>query len=77
MLKVGDMVKVINTANVGGVHKELIKIGTICTVLEVCQEDDGSYYYGISEHGLYDNYVDIYYYLEEELEKGHLEWIKE
>ncbi|RHG19992.1 hypothetical protein DW272_01955 [Blautia obeum] len=72
MLKIGDTVKVIRITNTG----ELIPIGTICTVLEVRKELDGKYYYGIGDNRFYSKSVNGYY-LENELEKGHLEWIKE
>lgn len=72
MFKIGDTVKVISSTNVG----ELIPIGTICTVLEVSKELDGKYYYGIGDNGFHSKSVNGYY-LENELEKGHLEWIKE
>ena len=72
MLKIGDTVKVIRITNTG----ELIPIGTICTVLEVRKELDGKYYYGIGDNRFHSKSVNGYY-LENELEKGHLEWVKE
>lgn len=73
MLKVGDTVKVISTASTG---VELIRLGTICTVLTVSKEIDGKYYYGLTENKLYGSTINGYY-LEDALEKGHLEWIQE
>lgn len=72
MLKIGDTVKVSRSTNVG----ELIPIGTICTVLEVSKQLDGKYYYGIGDNRFLSKSVNGYY-LENELEKGHLEWVKE
>ena len=72
MFKIGDTVKVIRSTNTG----ELIPIGTICTVLEVRKELDGKYYYGIGDNRFHSKSVNGYY-LENELEKGHLEWVKE
>lgn len=73
MLKVGDTVKVIGEATTG---HNLIRYGTICTVLTVNKELDGKYYYGIGDNGFHSKSVNGYY-LENELEKGHLEWVKE
>lgn len=75
MLKIGDTVKVLRTTEVEGVQKELIRIGTICTVLEVCRNSDGSYYYGIADTQFHSRNINGYY-LENELEKGHMEWIR-
>ena len=78
MLKVGDTVKVIDKTHYSdGSKKELISIGTICTVKELDYEEDGTPDYGLlpiddsRDDGTY------FYYLENELEKGHLEWIKD
>lgn len=73
MLKVGDTVKVISTTLCGDEMKELIPIGTICTVTEVCMSKNT--YYGITPKDRNDNYY--FYYLESELEKGELVWIPE
>lgn len=69
MLKVGDTVKVVGKTRSGYTLKELIQIGTFCTVTEVC--DDKCY--GITS-------IDgkhFFYYLENDLEKGELVWIPE
>ena len=77
MLKVGDTVKVIAaTEDAGycdGRKIEYIPIGTICTVTEVENGHDGMPYYGITPLGR--DYM--FCYLEDELEKGHMEWVKD
>lgn len=74
-LKVGDTVKIISKTDAGdGTIKELIPIGTICTVKEVCRNHvSGKLYYGVTQ----DNHDYPYYYLRDELEAGHLEWVKD
>lgn len=75
MLKVGDTVKVISdTASHwnSSVRTEYIPIGTICKVRDIDYCKDGTYY-GVQP--LEDNC--IFFYLENELEKGHMEWIKD
>lgn len=69
MLKIGNTVKVISKIN--GV--EYIKIGTICKIIEIHINDNGKKYYNIIP--LEEIKIDYWYY-EDELEKGHLEWIK-
>lgn len=77
MLKVGDTVKVIDKTHYSdGSQKEFIPIGTICTVKELDYEEDGTSYYGLLPIGDRDSGV-YFYYLENELEKGHVEWIKD
>lgn len=75
MLKVGDTVKVItSTTSHWDAEKktEYIPIGTICKIRDIdyCKDET---YYGIQP--LESN--EIFYYLEDELEKGHMEWIKD
>ena len=75
MLKVGDTVKVIAaTEDAGycdGRKIEYIPIGTICTVVETDFEDDGTQSCAVDNgKGV------VFWYKAEELEKGHLEWIK-
>ena len=76
MLKVGDTVKVIAaTEDAGycdGRKIEYIAIGTICTVVETDIEEDGSQSCAVDRG---DGYV--YWYKENELEKGRIEWIKD
>lgn len=77
MLNLGDTVKVIGrtaTADEDGyeVLKELIPIGTICTVTAI-EEFDGNKYYVVTpltaEYG--------FMYDAKDLEKGHTEWVKD
>lgn len=76
MIQVGDTVKVIaateDTGYCDGRKTEYIPIGTICTVTNtyigwncerVCAVDSGNGY--------------AFWYKENELEKGHMEWIKD
>lgn len=78
MIKVGDTVKVIGTTDVGGIEKELIKIGTICRVVTTENTENEGMIVGIvPENELpYSGYGE-YWYFEKDVEKGHLEWIKE
>ena len=76
MLKVGDTVKVISDTVSHWDPEErtqYIPIGTICTVTEVENGHDGTPYYEVTPLGR--NYS--FCYLESELEKGHMEWIKD
>lgn len=73
MLKIGDTVKVISKTNDCDEWKEYIPIGSICAVIEIDINTDGTPYYGIQGK---DNNVP-FYYLESELEKGELVWIPE
>lgn len=82
MLNNGDVVKVLSeTKYKNGEKQILFPIGTICRVVEVCDvktEDGLERYYGICRYEIKEPHVsDIFYYLEDELEKGHLEWVKE
>lgn len=72
MREVGNYVKVISKTISGGRSKELILIGTICKIKEVCQEYDGTPYYGITP---IDKEDVPFYYLEKELEKGQIVWV--
>ena len=74
MWSIGDTVKITSKTEVNGEIKELLPIGTVCKIKEVCKEDDGTPYYGITPI----NKEDVpFYYLEKELERGRLEWIPE
>lgn len=80
MLKVGDMVKVISTTNEAGYRDgrqiEYIPIGTICIVKDIEFNSNRKLCYGLLPAGERD--TGIYYcYLENELEKGHLEWVRD
>lgn len=67
MWNIGDIVKIISKTELNGESKELLLIGTICRIEEVCQENDGTPYYGITPI----NQEDVpFYYLEKELERG-------
>lgn len=75
MINICDTVKVIGTTlNGAGEEKELIKIGTICKVTKKEKSKEGIIV-GIVpiEHP---NYCE-YWYLEKDVEKGRLEWIRE
>lgn len=79
MLKIGDTVKVIDRTLCGGIKTEVIPIGTVCVIVEIDHEDDGRAYYGLMKgtDTLGERIIADGYYLEEELEKGHLEWVKD
>ena len=76
MIKVGDTVKVIaateDTSYCDGRKKEYIPIGTICTVTNSYIDGSGVMVCAIDTG---DGYA--YWYKESELEKGHMEWIKD
>ena len=72
MQEVGNYVKVISKTISGGRSKELIPIGTICRIKEVCREDDDTPYYGITP---IDKEDVPFYYPEKELEKGQIVWV--
>lgn len=74
MLKIGDTVKVIDMFHYeDGTAKEQVPIGTICKVVDI-KENDGIYSFCVRPRG-----EDLYFfwYAENELEKGHVEWIKD
>lgn len=73
MLKITDTVKVIAKTNCGGIIKELIPVGTICIIVSEHKDKYGSIYYGVTP---LHNRNDLFYYLESELEKGSLQWVK-
>lgn len=76
MLKVGDTVKVISdTVSHWDPEErtEYIPIGTICVVRTIDYNKDGSIFYEIKPIG--ENYM--FCYQENELEKGHMEWVKD
>lgn len=74
MWSIGDTVKIISKTELNGEVKELLPVGTVCKIVEVCKEDDGTPFYGIIPI----NQEDVpFYYLEKELERGRLEWISE
>ena len=78
MLCIGDTVKVIAATESRWNPEEkteYIKIGTICKVTSVEYEENGKPYYEIQP--IDKRECDSFYYLEEQLEKGELRWIKE
>lgn len=78
MIKVGDTVKVIGTTSCGGFEKECIKIGTICKVVGTENDEREGLIVGIvpKKELPYNGYGE-FWYLEKDVEKGHMEWIKE
>ena len=74
MLKIGDLVKVKDATMYQGEKKEFIPIGTICQVVGICEENVIGI---VPENSLPYNGSGEYWYLESELEKGHMEWVKE
>ena len=70
-ISVGDTVKVIGTTDIGGIEKELIHIGTICKVIEVDKSGEVFCVRPIN------NSQEGYWYLGKDLEKSHMEWVKE
>ena len=74
MIKVGDTVKVIGKTVSGIEETECIKIGTICEVVSVYYDSDIGLIVGIIPK--YSKGLE-YWYLEKDVEKGHLEWVKD
>ena len=70
MLNIGDSVKILSkTLGDDGEKHEYLPIGSVGNVKEICHEDNGRPYYGVEVNG------NTFYYLRDELEKGHLEWM--
>lgn len=77
MLKVGDTVKVIGkTLDENGEEKEFIPIGTICSVVGCYNDNKNRLTVGIRPEGK-SRYVGEYWYLACDVEKGHMEWVKD
>lgn len=79
MIKVGDTVKVIDKADIADDigRREFYPIGTICKVIEVDEDPDGFYYRIVKlEDSLYAGENDGWWYRANEIEEGHLEWVK-
>lgn len=75
MLKVGDTVKVRGTTLCGGMDTECIPIGSICVVTgKEIDECHGRVYYEIRPKTNV-GFNTPFWYLENDLEKGHYEWI--
>ena len=73
-IKIGDIVKVIaatKDASNPDKKKEYIPIGTICTVIHIETFSD------VVEYALDPGDGFAFWYLEDEFEKGHMEWIKD
>ena len=82
MIKVGDMVKIIKkTQKAGGEPGELyeyIKIGTVCTVNDIERSNNGTVAYEcIPNSWIHRSCGFGFWYLEDEIEKGHYEWVKD
>lgn len=75
-VKIGDTVKVTKKTMYQGKRKELIPIGTICRVVDVDFDTKDGNVVGIVPLDNPNNYGE-YYYLENEVEKGHMEWVKD
>ena len=74
MINVGDTVKVIGKTTCGGYEEvECIPIGTICRVIGVDEDSNGTYY----DIEPINDYRYPYWYAEKDLEKGHMEWVKD
>lgn len=78
MIAIGDTVKITGLTDCGGFVKECIKIGTICRVVGTQLTETGEVtvavvpvsklpYRGFEE----------YWYLKKDVEKGHMEWVKD
>ena len=78
MIKVGDTVKVIGKTVCGIKEAECIKIGTICKVVRHDVLTNGDEVFGIvPERELpYNGWGEIWY-LEKDIEKGHMEWVRD
>ena len=75
MLKVGDTVKVIGkTIGGDGIEKEYFPIGSICIVLSTERNKEGRLLIEISTNK---NDDCGYWYFENDLEKGHMMWVKD
>ena len=74
MIKIGDTVKVIaatEDASNPDKKEEYIPIGTICTVINIETFSD------VVGYALDPGDGCAFWYLEDEFEKGHMEWIKD
>lgn len=78
MIKLGDTVKIIGTTVCGGVEKECIPIGTVCRVVGVENRKKEGLIVGVipKKELPYSGYGE-YWYLARDVEKGHMEWVKE
>lgn len=78
MLKVGDIVKVIGkTVDGSGKEKEYIPIGSICRIINMDNDKKEGLLVEITSEKEY-SYSDYgYWYLACDVEKGHMEWVKD
>lgn len=77
MIKINDTVKIIGTTLCGDdKEKECIKKGTICTVVNIDNscEDENTQYILVRP---IDSHDEPFWYLSKDVEKGHMEWIKD
>ena len=73
-IKIGDKVKVISEVRYdNGFAVEHIPIGTICEVIDIKKEKDGSFLYGISENKT--EKCPFYYKRIDEIEFGYEIWV--
>lgn len=77
MLKVGDTVKVNGKTFICGREYEPIPIGTICRVTDMSYTNSEEYAVEIVPEKEYPSDRNAWWYLESEVEKGHLEWVKD
>lgn len=82
MINKGDTVKIIKkTQKAGGEPGELyeyIKIGTVCTVNDIERSNNGTVAYEcIPNSWIHRSCGFGFWYLEDEIEKGHYEWVKD
>lgn len=78
MLKVGDTVKVIGKTFDGyGKENEYIPIGSICRITDITNDEKEGLLVEITPEKEY-TYSDYgYWYLACNVEKGHMEWVKD
>ena len=82
MINIGDTVKIIKkTQKAGGEPGELyeyIEIGTVCTVNDIERSNNGTVAYEcIPNSWIHRSCGFSFWYLEDEIEKGHYEWVKD
>lgn len=79
MINAGDTVKIIkptqDASGEPGELKEYIPIGTVCKVINVEVYKDCMAYECVSLSWSHD--TTGFWYLEDEIEKGHYEWVKD
>ena len=79
MIKIGDTVKVIGKTICGNNEEvELIPIGTICLVVGTQPDNKKGNIVGVvPENNPMKNGFGEYWYLEKDVEKGHMVWVKD